>query len=127
MQVNIAKTYACKKATSISKPVNATEKLSGNHPPNKPKLITKLPKTFNMVWPAIMFANNLTERLTGLLKYEIISIMVIKGNNTIGTPFGTNIDRYLKPCFMNPIIVTAININNAITSVTIMWLVTVKE
>ena len=57
-----------KKATNISKPVNATEKLSGNQPPNKPKLITKLPNTFNIVCPAIILANNRTERLTGLLK-----------------------------------------------------------
>ena len=49
MQVNIAKTYACKNATRISKPVNATEKLSGNHPPNIPKLTTNPPKTFNIV------------------------------------------------------------------------------
>ena len=90
MQVKIAKTYACKKATNISKPVNATEKLSGNQPPNKPKLMTNPPKTFNIVCPAIMFANNLTDKLTGLLKYEIISIIVIKGNKTIGTPLGTN-------------------------------------
>ena len=49
MQVKIAKTYACRKATRISKPVSATEKLSGNHPPNIPKLTTKPPKTFNIV------------------------------------------------------------------------------
>ena len=52
----------------IFQPVNATEKLSGNQPPNKPKLITKLPKTLSIVWPAIILANNLTDRLTGLLK-----------------------------------------------------------
>jgi len=74
MQVNIAKTYAWRNATKISKPVNATEKLSGNQPPNIPKLITNPPKTFNIVWPAIIFANNLTDKLTGLLKYDIISI-----------------------------------------------------
>ena len=97
MQVNSAKTYACRKATRISKPVSATEKLSGNHPPNIPKLITKPPKTFNIVWPAIMFANNLTDKLTGLLKYEIISIIVINGNKIIGTPLGTNCLLYTSP------------------------------
>ena len=35
--------------------------------------------------------------------------------------------RYFKPCFKKPIIVTAIKMNNAITSVTIIWLVTVNE
>ena len=94
MQVNIAKTYACKKATSISKPVSATEKPSGNHPPNIPKLTTKPPKTFNIVWPAIILANKRTDRLTGLLKYEIISIIVIRGNKIAGTPLGTKMFNY---------------------------------
>ena len=64
--------------------------------------------------------NNLTDKLTGRLKYEIISITVIKGNKTTGTPLGTNIDKYLNPCFTKPIIVTAIKINKAITKVTII-------
>ena len=127
MQVNIAKTYACKNATKISKPVSATEKLSGNHPPNTPKLTTKPPNTFNIVCPAIILANNLTDKLTGLLKYEIISIIVIKGKSTAGTPLGTNILKYLNPCLANPIIVTAIKINKAIIKVTMIWLVTVNE
>ena len=46
--------------------------------------------------------------------------MVIKGNKTAGTPLGTNILKYLKPCLANPIIVTAIKINSAIINVTIM-------
>ena len=58
-----------------------------------------------------MFANNLTDKLTGLLKYEIISIIVIKGSSIAGTPLGTNILKYLKPCFAKPIIVTAMKIN----------------
>ena len=32
-QVNIANTYACKKAITISKPVSATRKAKGNTPP----------------------------------------------------------------------------------------------
>ena len=39
--------------------------------------------------------------------------MVINGNRTAGTPLGTKILRYFKPCFANPIIVTAIKINKA--------------
>ena len=120
MQVNIAKTYACRNATNISKPVNATEKPSGNQPPSNPKLMTNPPNTFNIVCPAIMFANNLTDKLTGLLKYEIISIIVINGSRTTGTPLGTNMLKYLKPCLINPIIVTAIKINKAMINVTIM-------
>ena len=54
--------------TRISSPVNATEKPSGSQPPSNPKLITNPPNTFSIVCPAIMFANNLTDKLTGLLK-----------------------------------------------------------
>ena len=43
-----------------------------------------------IVFPAIMLANNLTDKLIGLLRYEIISITTIRGNKTIGTPLGTN-------------------------------------
>ena len=50
----------------------------------------------------------------------MISITVIKGNNIVGTPLGTNILKYLKPCLTNPIIVTATKINNAIIKVTII-------
>ena len=60
--------------------------------------MTNPPKTLSIVCPAIMFANNLTDKLTGLLKYEIISITVINGNKTVGTPLGTNMLKYLKPC-----------------------------
>ena len=49
LEILVAFLQACRNATSISKPVNATEKLSGNHPPNNPKLITNPPKTFNIV------------------------------------------------------------------------------
>ena len=82
MHVKIANTYACRKATNISKPVSATEKPNGNQPPTIPKLTTNPPKTFIIVWPAIMLANNLTDKLIGLLKYDITSITTIKGNKT---------------------------------------------
>ena len=47
-------------------------------------------------------------------------MIVIKGISTI-TPLGTKILKYFKPCFINPIIATAIKINKA-TSVTIIHL-----
>ena len=62
-----------------------------------------------------------------LLKYEITSIIVIIGSSTAGTPLGTNILKYLKPCLANPIIVTPMKINDAIIKVTMIWLVTVNE
>ena len=80
-----------------------------------------------MVWPAIIFANNRTDKLTGLLKYEIISIITIKGKSTIGTPFGKKSSKYLNPCFTKPKIVTPIKTIAASTNVTTIWLVTVNE
>ena len=60
-----------------------------------------------------MLAKSLTDKLIGLLKYEIISITTIKGSNTIGTPLGTNNFKYPNPCLIKPIIVTPIKINAA--------------
>ena len=51
---------------------------------------------------------------------EIISIITINGNNTIGTPLGTNNLRYPRPCFIKPIIVTPTKIKAANTKVTII-------
>ena len=58
-----------------------------------------------------MLANNLTDKLTGLLRYEITSITIINGSKTIGTPLGTKSFKYPSPCFIKPIIVTPIKIN----------------
>ena len=54
-------------------------------------------------------------------------MIVINGKSTAGTPLGTKILKYLNPCLIKPIIVTAININKAIINVIIIWLVTVNE
>ena len=77
--------------------LSATENLMATIHQSTLRLTTKPPKTFNIVCPAIIFANNLTDKLTGLLKYEIISIIDIIGNKINGTPLGTNIFKYLKP------------------------------
>ena len=70
--------------------------------------------------PAIIFANNLTDKLTGLLRYEIISIITINGNSTVGTPLGTKSSKYLIPCLTNPITVTPIKTIAAKANVTII-------
>ena len=70
--------------------------------------------------PAIILANKRTERLIGLLKYEIISITTINGSKIIGTQLGTKSFRYPRPCLINPITVTPINMNDAKTNVTII-------
>ena len=73
-----------------------------------------------------MFANNLTDKLTGLVKYEITSITTNSGNNAFGTPLGTKKLKNFIPCIINPISVTPKNITIASAKVTIMWLVTVN-
>ena len=123
----MVKTYACNTAIIISNPVNIITNISGAHPPNSPNKTIKEANTLSIVCPAIMLAKSLTDKLMGLLKYEIISMTVIIGSKTIGTPLGTNIFKYLKPCITKPSIVTPIKINIAKVKVTIMWLVTVKE
>ena len=40
-------------------------------------------------------------------------MIVINGKSTAGTPLGTKILKYLKPCLIKPITVIATNINNA--------------
>ena len=90
----------------------------GSQPPKKPIRITNPEKTFNIVWPAIIFANNLTERLIGLVKYDITSITTNSGSIKTGTPFGTKKPKKPKPCLTNPITVTPINISIARANVT---------
>ena len=87
--VSTVKTYACNTATMISKPVNATKSKIGAMP-KTPSAAVKPAKTFIIVCPAIIFAKSLTDRLTGLTKYEIISIGMRRGASTIGIPGGTN-------------------------------------
>ena len=84
-QVNIANTYACKKAINISKPVSATIKARGKIPA-KPKGRTNPAKTFSNVWPASILAKSLTDKLIGRDKYEIISIGIKIGNRYQGSP-----------------------------------------
>ena len=102
-QVNIAKTYACKNAITISSPLSAIKKAMGSNPPIikefAAKTNTKPPITFNNVCPAIIFANNLTERLIGLDMYDMISIGINKTNMGFGTPLGENKPKnFIRPC-----------------------------
>ena len=64
----MVKTYAWSTAIIISKPVKIITNDNGAQPPKKPSNTMNDAKTFNMVCPAIMLANNLKLRLTGLTK-----------------------------------------------------------
>ena len=65
--------------------------------------------------------NSLSDRIRNVVQ------SCFNGKRIVGTPLGTKMLRYLKPCFANPIIVTAIKMNKAKIKVTIIWLVTVNE
>ena len=56
-------------------------------------------KTASNVCPAIMFANNLTERLTTRITYEINSIVINNGHNANGTPDGKKKLKKCRPWF----------------------------
>ena len=80
----------------------------------------------NKVWPASMLANNRTDKLTGRIKYDIISMQTIKGNIATGTPEGTNNCKNWDPCRTNPSMHNPIKNANAIKKVNAIWLVGVK-
>ena len=118
--VSTVKTYACNTATMISKPVNATKSKIGAIP-KTPSAAVKPAKTFIIVCPAIIFAKSLTDRLTGLDKYEITSIGTSKISIAFGTPLGAKKPRNLtNPCFRIAIKVTKIKMKNDIAKVTII-------
>jgi len=81
---------------------------------------------FKSVWPDIIFANNLTDKLITLEKYEIISIITKAGIIIIGTPLGKN-NLNIFHLFMNmPIIFAPPKNIIAIYNVIIKELVIVK-
>mgnify|MGYP006140925815 CR=1 FL=1 len=132
MHVRTVNTYAWSTATRTSKAVIPTIAATGNIAIGTKKIISELinitakpPNTFNNVWPASILANNLTERLTGLMQYEINSIIKRSGWSIRGVPEGKNNDKKPNPCLKIPITVTAIKIIIAIKKVTIIWLVNV--
>ena len=49
-----------------------------------------------------MLAANLRPKETFLAKYEINSINTSRGSRAIGQPAGTNKEKKLSPCFLNP-------------------------
>ena len=74
-----------------------------------------------------MLANNLTDKLIGLDRYDIISMGTNNKSMGLGTPLGAkNIRNFTNPCFEIAITVTAKKMKKAIEKVTIIWLVQVK-
>ena len=67
-----------------------------------------------------MFAASLTDKLTGLERYDINSIGTNNGAKKIGIPGGQNNLRNFTPCFINPNKVTPKKIKPAKQNVTII-------
>ena len=91
-----------------------------------PRLMTKPAKTFIMVCPAIILANNRMDSETGRDKYEMISITIMNGTKTLGAPWGTKELKKCRPWVKMPSKVTPMNTASAMAKVTMMWLVKVK-
>lgn len=79
-----------------SNPINTELNIIGRMPAATPATPSEtIPtlnpaKTFNIMWPAIMFANKRTDKVTGRTKNDKISIGKIIGINHHGTPGGRN-------------------------------------
>ena len=74
-----------------------------------------------------MLANNLTDKLIGRERYDIISIGTNKKSIGFGTPLGAkNLRNFNNPCFETAITVTAKKMKKEIEKVTTIWLVQVK-
>ena len=66
--------------------------------------------TFNKVCPAIILANNRTDKLTNLNVYEINSIGIINKLNNNGHPEGINkFKKYANPFLSNKVVIILIN------------------
>lgn len=115
-----------------SKPVIATITTMGNScitkkiPPAANIFQAKVAKILSKVWPAIIFANNLTDNATTRNIYEISSIGTRRGDNASGAPGGKNKLKKCIPCFFKPIIFKPIKVAIPSPNVNIIWLVTVK-
>ena len=96
MVIRTIKTYACKKAIEISKPITANTIDIGRIFQNQWTIFdetlaqTNEIKIFNKIWPDNMFANNLIAKLKILEIYETYSIKIKKGTIGNGTPSGKN-------------------------------------
>lgn len=82
--------------------------------------------TLSIVWPAIMFAASLKDKLTDLARNAKTSINVTNGESQRGVPLGRKILKKPSPFFKIPKNVTRAKMKTAIPNVTIIWLVTVK-
>ena len=68
----------------------------------KKSLTPKLAIICNKVCPANILAKRRTDKLIGLIQYDITSIRIIKGNIAKGTPLGINKLKKETPCLRIP-------------------------
>ena len=125
-QEKTEKMYACNKATNNSKAIITARNANGTIPAT-PSIITKNAITSSITCPAIIFAANLTAKLTGLTKNENISKTNINGTNHQGVPDGMKILYAFNPLLAIIIAMQTKNITRANVNVIEMWLVWAKE
>ena len=101
--------------------------------PRKKKIIPELImlyvnplKMFKSMWPANIFAANLSPKDTLRARYEINSIKTNKGTKPNGQPAGTNKEKNFKPCSLNPNIVAPNTTVKLSENVNIKWDVDAK-
>lgn len=104
-----------------------TENAKGTVPKIIPKERINPAMIFNNTCPATMLAKRRTERVTGLIKYDINSMTNNSGARGKGTPLGNSIfKKPMKPFLLIAKPVTTVNEIIAKQKVTISWLVAVK-
>ena len=84
-------------AIATSKAEMATVKANGSHPSNNGKDSAMPKRTAKIVWPAVMFANNLTASANGRANWLITSIGIINGSRSGGVPGGIKICKNFTP------------------------------
>ena len=89
--------YACSTAIKNSKPVRMIKSKKGATP-YIPIIIIKDAITLSTIWPAVILAANLKDKLIGLAKYANNSIKNMSGSRNAGVPLGKNNEIKCKPC-----------------------------
>lgn len=101
------------------------EKNKGSHAASTGAVITSPKRTNRTVCPAVMLAKRRTLREKGLANRLMISMGIMMGTNSKGTPDGHKILKKPAPCFINPVTRLMAKPRSAKNPVTMIWLVTV--
>ena len=127
------KTYDCRNAIKISKivtPITRENDISpetSQTPGINSNTYAYPDRIFKRVWPAVILANNLMDKLNTLAKYDSISTYTKNGRMGAGAPAGTNRLKNFNPCNLIERTFTPTKKINDNANVTTIWLVIVKK